>query len=177
MPTGARPLIAVSSCLLGRLVRYDGGHKRHAWIVEELGKHVDFLPICPEEGIGMGTPREPIQLIGSPERPRAIGVNDPSVDVTSRLEAFALNSISRMERVSGYILKSKSPSCGISGVKLLGADGGLSRNGIGIHALTIMAALPDLPIVDEERLEDFAQRESFVNQVLAYHRRLGACRI
>src|SRR5690606_33117788 len=59
----SRPLIGVSSCLLGQRVRYDGGHKREAFVVEDLAARFELLPICPEMAIGMGVPRPPLQLI------------------------------------------------------------------------------------------------------------------
>ncbi len=57
-----RPRVGVSSCLLGEQVRYDGGHRRHAFLTEVLGPHVDWVPFCPEMAIGLGTPRETLRL-------------------------------------------------------------------------------------------------------------------
>ena len=54
--------IGVSSCLLGEQVRFDGGHKRSDFLVDTLGGFVEFVPVCPEMEIGLGTPREPIRL-------------------------------------------------------------------------------------------------------------------
>ena len=48
-------LIGVSACLLGEQVRYDGGHKRNAFLLEELASHVRFVPVCPELAIGLGS--------------------------------------------------------------------------------------------------------------------------
>jgi hypothetical protein len=56
-------LIGVSACLLGEHVRYDGGHKRNAFLLEELASHVRFVPVCPEVGIGLRVPREAIRLV------------------------------------------------------------------------------------------------------------------
>jgi uncharacterized protein YbgA (DUF1722 family)/uncharacterized protein YbbK (DUF523 family) len=159
-----RPLVAISSCLLGQPVRYDGGHKKDAWIVGPLADHVDYLPICPEVGAGLGIPRPPIHLVGDPGHPRAVGAKDPSLDVTGSLEAFARQTVRALGDVSGYILKSKSPSCGMERVPLYG------QQGIGIHAREIMAALPDLPVEEEGRLNDPVLRENFVNRVYAYRR-------
>ena len=54
--------IGVSSCLMGRKVRYDGGHKRDAFLVETFGKFVEWVEVCPEVEVGLGTPREAIRL-------------------------------------------------------------------------------------------------------------------
>ena len=68
--TFPRLRIGVSSCLLGNAVRYDGNHKRQPWLIEQLGRYADFAPYCPEMAIGLGVPREPIQLYGDPDNPR-----------------------------------------------------------------------------------------------------------
>ena len=69
---GDRPRIGVSSCLLGERVRYNGGDKRDAWLVDVLGRDVDWVPVCPEVEAGFGTPREPMEIVaGSRARPRA----------------------------------------------------------------------------------------------------------
>ncbi len=88
-----RPLIGISSCLLGQQVRFDGGHKKDSWITGPLSDFMDFLPVCPEVGIGLGIPRPTIHLVGDPERPRAVGSKDPSMDVTDRLARFAWGSM------------------------------------------------------------------------------------
>jgi len=83
----SRPRLAVSSCLLGQAVRYDGRHKRHDWLVGTLGRCVDFIPLCPEVSIGLGIPRQPVHLTGDPEHPRVRAVSDPDRDVTDALQA------------------------------------------------------------------------------------------
>jgi uncharacterized protein YbgA (DUF1722 family)/uncharacterized protein YbbK (DUF523 family) len=165
----ARPVIAISSCLLGENVRFDGGHKRDTWIIGPLGEYFDYRPVCPEVAIGMGIPRQPIRLVGDPDAPRAVGVKDPSMDVTDRLAAFARGAADQLRDVSGYILKSKSPSCGMERVKLYGQHGG-QKTTVGIHAREILHALPNLPVEEEGRLNDPVLRENFVNRVLVYRR-------
>ncbi|MCB1802131.1 MAG: DUF1722 domain-containing protein [Gammaproteobacteria bacterium] len=165
-----RPLIGISSCLLGQKVRYDGTAKRDRWIVEQLGKFVDYRPVCPEMAIGLGTPRPPIRLLGTPEDTRVVGVADPSIDVTDALEDFALNSAAQMRDISGYVLMSKSPSCGMERVKLYAHSGHAAKKGVGVYARVLMEALPNLPFEEEGRLNDAMLRENFVNRVFAYRR-------
>jgi uncharacterized protein YbgA (DUF1722 family)/uncharacterized protein YbbK (DUF523 family) len=169
IPTTRRPVIAVSSCLLGEQVRFDGGHKRDSWIIGPLGEFFDYRPICPEVAIGLGIPRPPIHLTGDPDTPRAVGVKDPTMDVTDKLEGFARETAGRLQDVCGYILKSKSPSCGMERVKLYGQHGGQKKT-VGIHAREIMRALPNLPVEEEGRLNDPVLRENFINRVLVYRR-------
>jgi uncharacterized protein YbgA (DUF1722 family)/uncharacterized protein YbbK (DUF523 family) len=170
VPNAARrPLIAVSSCLLGEAVRYDGGHKRDSWITGPLSRHLDYRPICPEVAIGLGVPRPPIHLTGAPQRPRAVGVQDPSLDVTAALQGFARHTARELQGVAGYILKSRSPSCGMARVKLHGQHGARQTT-VGIHAREIMARLPQLPVEEEGRLNDPLRRENFITRVYTYHR-------
>jgi len=64
--------LGVSACLLGERVRYDGGHKRDTFLTETLGPFVDWVPVCPEVEIGLGTPRDAIRLVGHEDAPRLV---------------------------------------------------------------------------------------------------------
>ena len=165
-----KPTIGISSCLLGQKVRYDGTAKRNRWIVDQLGTHVEFQPICPEVAIGMGTPRPPIRLVGTPDDSRVVGVEDPGVDVTVALEDFALNTAAGLGQISGYVFMSKSPSCGMERVKLYNAKGHAEKKGVGAYARVLMQSLPNLPCEEEGRLNDPMLRENFVNRVFTYRR-------
>jgi uncharacterized protein YbgA (DUF1722 family)/uncharacterized protein YbbK (DUF523 family) len=170
MQYAERPLIGISSCLLGQKVRYDGTGKRDRWIVDRLGKYVDYRPICPEVAIGMGTPRPPIRLVGKAEQVRVVGVEDPSVDLTEALESFALDVAPQLVAVSGYLFMSRSPSCGMERVKLYSDKGHAEKRGVGAYARVLMQSLPHLPCEEEGRLNDPLLRENFVNRVYAYRR-------
>lgn len=172
--TQPRIRIAISSCLLGQPVRYDGGHKYNDVIVESLGRLFDFVPFCPEVAIGMGVPRPPIQLVQSGNAVRALGVNNARLDVTDALAAYAERVVPELENVSGYILKERSPSCGMAGVSVCAESGTPLLQGAGIYAATLMRLLPDLPFEEEGRLMDAALREDFIERVFAYHRRRSA---
>ena len=166
----ARIRIAVSSCLLGSEVRYDGGHKYSAHIVATLGKQFDLVPFCPEVAIGLGVPRAPLRLVQGLHGARARGIADPTLDVTDRLAAYAKTVAAELHDVSGYIFKARSPSCGTENVPVHDANGTPVAAGAGIYAATLRALLPELPIEDEERLMDPVIRENFIDRVLIYHR-------
>lgn len=164
--------IAISSCLLGQRVRYDGAHKHCRHITETLGQFFQFVPFCPEVAIGLGVPRPPIRLVVLDKQDiRACGVKDPSLDVTDSLIAYAETVVPMLANVSGYILKKNSPSCGMQDVKVYGAQDKPSGNASGIYAGTLMAQLPELPFEEEDRLLNPRLCESFVRRVFAYHRR------
>jgi uncharacterized protein YbgA (DUF1722 family)/uncharacterized protein YbbK (DUF523 family) len=174
-----RPLIGISSCLLGQQVRFDGGHKKDSWITGPLAAFMDFLPVCPEVGIGLGIPRPTIHLVGDPEHPRAVGSKDPTMDVTDRLASFAVGQTAGFGALSGYILKSKSPSCGMARVPVTSDKGMPAKVGVGIYTRVLMDRMPLLPVEEDGRLNDPVLRENFVSRVYVYHRwqQLRAARV
>lgn len=162
--------IGISSCLLGQKVRYDGGDKQDSFINGTLGRFFEFVPVCPEVAIGLGVPREPIHLVGDPEQPRAVGVRNPQLNVTEPLTAFGRKTARELDgTISGYILKSKSPSCGMERVKLY-RNGTPSKQGVGLYARELMRAQPLLPVEEEGRLGDPVLRENFIERVFAFRR-------
>lgn len=166
-----RVKIGVSSCLLGQEVRYDGGHKRDQFLVDSLSRYADFVPICPEVAIGLGIPRPPIRLVGDPDQPRAVGANDPTIDVTGRLQSFARETVASLGDISGYILKKGSPSCGMERVKVYSREGGAAqRKGQGIFARVLTDHMPLLPVEEEGRLNNPVLKENFLTRVFVFHR-------
>jgi uncharacterized protein YbbK (DUF523 family)/uncharacterized protein YbgA (DUF1722 family) len=170
-----RPQLAVSSCLLGQAVRYDGQHKRHDWLVDTLGRWVDHRPLCPEVSIGLGTPREPIHLTGDPMNPRVRGVNNPDRDLTAALQLQGRRVVGTLGEVAGYVFKSRSPSCGLKRVSVRADTGTVVCSGRGVYARTIQEALPYLPVEEECRLDDRCHRENFVSRLYTYQRWLTLC--
>lgn len=165
------PCVGVSACLLGHQVRFDGGHKRNPFLLDELAKHVEFVPVCPETAIGLGIPRPPIRLVGDLENPRVLGVADPSLDVTHQLQAYAESQISQFSHISGFVLKKDSPSCGMERVKVYTVAGNSAvRKGTGTFARVLMQSLPLLPVEEEGRLNDPILRENFINRIYVFQR-------
>jgi uncharacterized protein YbbK (DUF523 family) len=176
-----RPRIGISACLLGAPVRYDGGHKRDGVLVETVGRYVEWVPVCPEEEAGFGTPREPMRLQASDPRrgDRRGGRESVSLvvirtgeDVTARLYELAERRAGELARagLSGFILKKDSPSCGIEGVPVHDPGGAAQRVGRGLFADALIRRIPQLPVEDEGRLADPRLRQDFIERVLAYHR-------
>ncbi|MGE6661185.1 YbgA family protein [Pseudomonas sp. NPDC077408] len=171
MPNASRPAIKVgiSACLLGSPVRFNGGHKESRLCSETLAKHFQFVAVCPEVAIGLGTPREPIRLIGDPDSPRAVGTVHPELDVSEALTAYGKQIARELGDISGYILMQKSPSCGMERVKVYQANGHpIDGGGSGLFAHALMQARPDLPIEEDGRLNDPVLRENFLTRIFAY---------
>lgn len=168
--TTARIRVGISSCLLGQEVRFDGGHKRDAYITGTLSQFFEFIPFCPEAAVGLGIPRQPIRLVRRGSEVRAVGVKDPGLDPTDALAEYGRQTAYQLADVAGYILKNNSPSCGMERVKVYSENGMPERKGVGIFAATLMEALPLLPVEEEGRLGDPVLRENFIERVFVYHR-------
>ncbi|HHF7346456.1 TPA: YbgA family protein [Legionella feeleii] len=164
-----RILLGVSSCLLGEKVRFDGGHKRDNYICDLLSHYVDFLPICPEVAIGMGIPRPAIRLIGDSGSPRLVEVKNHQRDYTQPMLDFANETMKTLTPISGYILKSKSPTCGLKRVKIYRGKEQAPLLGEGLYASVLKKAFPCLPIEEEGRLNDAKIRENFIERLFIYH--------
>lgn len=163
--------VGLSTCLLGRNVRYDGGHQRDAYLVETLGRHFEYVPVCPEVEMGLSVPRPALRLVGAPDAPRMV-FRESGEDVTDRMQSFASSRVDALADLDlcGYVLKSDSPSCGMERVKVHRPDGQAPRKGRGLFAAALMARFPLLPVEEEGRLHDVGLRDNWVERVFAYHR-------
>jgi len=165
------PRVGISACLLGQEVRFDGGHKRDSFLTDELGKHVEWVPVCPEVEVGMGTPREALQLVRDGGTTRMITVHT-SIDYTDRMNHWARRRVATLARedLDGYVLKSKSPSCGMLEVDIFRHAGQMSRDGQGLFAAVLLETFPLLPVEEESRLHDWRLRRHFVERLYVYRR-------
>ncbi len=171
-PTATGKLrLGVSGCLLGEAVRFDGGHKHDRYLTDVLGRWFDFVPVCPEVGIGMGVPREPIRLVQIGEGVRVRGVPAPEVDFTDALAGYVDVVADDLAGIVGYVLKRASPTCGMERVKVYPVGGGASRPvGTGAFAAALMRRWPRLPVEEEGRLDDPILRENFIERLFVYAR-------
>jgi uncharacterized protein YbbK (DUF523 family) len=169
--TARRPRVGISACLLGDEVRHDGGHKRNGFLVDVLGPQVDWVRVCPEVEVGMGTPRETLRLVRAGDRVRMVTTRT-AVDYTGTMAAWARRRAEALagQDLSGYVLKKDSPSCGMDGVAIYDARGAPAGKGRGLFAEELMRRFPDLPIEDEGRLANPRVREDFVQRVFAHWR-------
>lgn len=164
--------IGISACLLGQEVRFDGGHKRDRFLTDVLGPHVEWLPVCPEVEMGLGTPRETLRLVRAGQGVRMITTRT-GVDHTDGMQVWSKARLEALagEDLSGYVLKKDSPSCGMERVKVYGAPGGMpAKNGRGLFAEALLERFPLLPVEEEGRLGDARLRENFIERVFAFRR-------
>jgi uncharacterized protein YbgA (DUF1722 family)/uncharacterized protein YbbK (DUF523 family) len=163
--------VGISTCLLGQAVRWDGGHKREAFLTDVLAPYFEWVPVCPEVEIGMGIPREPVQLVRAEGGLRMLGTRTRR-DWTEPMAEFAARRVRALERLDlcGYVLKKDSPSCGMERVKVRDAKGMARRDGRGLFAEALLRENPMLPVEEEGRLNDAVLRENWIERVFAYRR-------
>jgi uncharacterized protein YbgA (DUF1722 family)/uncharacterized protein YbbK (DUF523 family) len=163
--------IGVSSCLLGEEVRFDGGHKRSGFVVDQLGRWFEFVAVCPEVEIGMGIPRPTIRVEEEDGKLRLVAPKTGE-DFTVRMEKYSRRRVRELmkEGLDGYILKKGSPSCGPFRLPVYVNGQPARRDGVGFFAAELRERWPQLPIEDEGRLNDNAIRESFIEQVFVRNR-------
>jgi uncharacterized protein YbgA (DUF1722 family)/uncharacterized protein YbbK (DUF523 family) len=159
--------IGISACLLGENVRFDGGHKRLAFAVNELAPWVHFEPICPEMAIGLPTPRPALRLVKLDDGEVALRFsNHREGDLTQAMQQFSSRRVAGLEHLCGYIVCAKSPSCGMERVRVYEAEGSNNRkSGTGIFTAELKRQLPWLPVEEDGRLYDPAIRENFVERI------------
>ena len=169
--TDERVRVGVSSCLLGERVRFDGGHKRDAWLTDVFGEYVEWVPVCPEVEIGMGTPRESIRLQRAGQDVRLVAPKSGR-DFTEEMRAFAGRRASELAEhdLVGFVFKKGSPSCGIARVRVYEENGMPGSSGPGLFSEHVMERWPILPVEEEGRLRDARLRDNFVERVFAYRR-------
>ena len=167
--------VGISSCLLGEKVRFDGGHKREPFLTDTLAAHVEWVPVCPEVEMGLGTPRETLRLIRqAPGEPLRMVTTRTAIDHTDGMNNWARGRLEQLARdepdLCGYVLKKDSPSCGMLRVKTYSGDAMPERNGVGLYASALLRRFPLLPVEEEGRLNDPRLRENFIERVYSYRR-------
>jgi len=150
--------IGISACLLGQKVRYDGDDRRDQALIDALGELVEWVPVCPEVEMGLGVPREPMHLEGSANDPRLV-TNDTRLDYTEAMKEWGARRISQLreEGLSGFILKNRSPSCGLSDVAIRENPGAHENEpqqlSSGLFARMLMESMSGLTLANVEDLQ------------------------
>jgi uncharacterized protein YbgA (DUF1722 family)/uncharacterized protein YbbK (DUF523 family) len=131
-----------------------------------LGRHVEWVPVCPEVELGLGVPRDTLRLTGTPEAPRLVQ-EKTGEDLTARMQRYSRDRVRELAalELDGYVLKRASPSCGLLRVRVYRDNGVPAADGRGLFAETLVTALPALAVEEEGRLNDPALRENFIERV------------
>ena len=163
--------LGVSTCLLGKNVRYDGGHKLDRFLTDTLGQYVEYIPVCPEVECGLGIPRESLRLVGDPNAPRLVTTHT-NKDHTERMTKWAETRVRELEKedLYGFIFKSRSPSSGMERVKVYSEKGMPCHKGVGMFARIFMLHFPLIPVEEDGRLHDPKLRENFIERIFTLKR-------
>lgn len=157
-----KPRVVVSRCIEFDHCRWNG-LMIASDVVKLLKSYVEFIPVCAEVEIGLGVPREPVRIV---EVNGVQQLYQPATDKywTDQMQAFAASFLDALPEVDGFILKSRSPSCGIKDVRVYPqSERGIpSQKGVGFFARAVLERFPYLPIEDEGRLTNLAVREHFL---------------
>jgi uncharacterized protein YbgA (DUF1722 family)/uncharacterized protein YbbK (DUF523 family) len=169
-----KPRVVVSKCLEFDHCRYNGD-MISSLIVAKLKEYVDFLPVCAEVEIGLGIPRSPVRIILEKGEYRLIQPTTGK-DVTEDMKAFCTDFLDSLGEVDGFILKFRSPSCGLKDVKVypsVSKSGAIGKTS-GYFGGAVLKRYPFLPIEDEGRLRNVRIKEHFLTKlfVLAAFRRV-----
>ena len=170
MPDFPKPIIVSSKCIEFDHCRYNG-LIISSDVVKALKPFVTFMPVCPEVEIGLGVPRNPIRVVAS-KGDRALVQPSTGADVTRKMERFARSHLGSLGEVDGFILKSRSPSCGTRDVKIFASaeQQAASDKGAGFFGGAVLEAFPSCPVEDEGRLLNFRIREHFLTALYALTR-------
>lgn len=161
MSSFPRPTVVASRCLELEACRHDGQVIRDEF-VRRLTPHVRFLPVCPELSIGLGVPRPPIHLVASAKGPRLV---QPSTgrDLTEEMRVFAGRFLGGLPEVDGFLLKGRSPSCGVRDVRVHSGGG----KGPGAFAARVLEGFPGAAVEEEGRLLNLRIRDHFLTRIFA----------
>ncbi|MGZ3790598.1 MAG: DUF1722 domain-containing protein [Bacteriovorax sp.] len=174
-----KPIITVSACILGNKVRYDGGDTHVEWVTQKLAQCFELRPICPEMEMGLGAPRETMNLIDINSMDQgAHNIRLISTKTKRDLTDLADLSIGKIlsrdsHGVCGHIFQQRSPSCGVEQVKLYNSRDELiipSENNRGLYAKEFIKRFPFVPVIESIKLSDVFERENFLYRVMAYFR-------
>lgn len=162
------PIVIVSKCLGFAHCRYNGLIISDDFI-KKLQPHVQFIPICPELEIGLGVPRDPVRVVSVNGELRLIHPAT-NTDLTDKMRDFVVSFLNAMRGIDGFILKSRSPSCGMKEVKVypgIGKVAAISK-GAGFFGKEVMRRYSHLAVETDDRLRNYRIREHFLTKLFTF---------
>lgn len=114
--------------------------------MKELAAKAELVPVCPEFEIGLGVPRKPINLMKTMDGVQVIQ-DETGLDLSEELVSFSQGYLRFVGDVDAFILKSKSPSCGLGTTKIHQDES--FDLGSGIFADLASNLFPDAVFIDE----------------------------
>jgi len=165
-----KPRVVISKCIEFDNCRYNG-QIISSNEVKELMPYVEFIPVCPEVEIKLGVPRDPIRIVFKSSKTLLL---QPSTekDITIQMNDFSKKFLESQRNIDGFILKSRSPSCGLKEVKIYSGERQVPPIGrsAGFFGKEVLKKFPHLAIEDEGRLRNPTIREHFLRMIFTYAR-------
>lgn len=157
-----KPVLVVSKCLGFAKCNF-AGQGFNDEFVSMLKPYVKFISICPEIEINLGVPRKSLRIVLINDKENLVQQSE-NKNLTFKMENFSKNFIDELGQVEGFILKTRSPSCGVKDAKIYGSNDSKARvvkKGIGFFAKVVLKKFPSYQVEDEGRLENFQVRHNF----------------
>ena len=160
-----KPYLVSSKCIEFEPCRYNGLMIKSS-IVDSLKKYAEFQPVCPEVSIGLGVPRDPIREV---DVGNELELFQPATGkkLAQKMKLFSDSFLNSLKTVDGFILKNKSPSCGVKATNVYSSfgDSRPRKDGVGLFAANVIKKFSNIPIEDEGRLRNLFIRENFLTKI------------
>lgn len=165
MTYDVNPVLVVSKCLGFDACRYNGGIENNNFI-ESLKKYASIIPVCPEVECGLPIPRDTLRIVEKDGK-RELVVSKTGENITEKLVGFSEEFLNNLGEVDAFILKSKSPTCGLKDAKIYTSieKGAACKRGNGIFLQNVLNRYPNIIIESEGRLTNFKIREHFLTRI------------
>lgn len=158
-----KPHIAISACLVGERVRYDGNTKYHSAISEFFSDNAILTSLCPETGAGLSVPRPAIQLVENNNAIKALGVNNNALDVTADILRFSTQiQQHHQDTFQAIILKARSPSCGVHSTPIVDHQNQLLRYDKGLFTNTLNPYWLNCIFLEDEDLQTIEDKTALL---------------
>ena len=167
-----KPKVVISKCIEFDHCRWNGNIIKSN-LIKILKNYVEFIPVCAEVEIGLGVPRDPIKIVKSD----SLKLIQPKTmrEYSKSMEEFSENFLNSISGIDGFIMKFKSPSCGLYETKYYfdeNRGSAVIEKGAGLFGKAVLDKFPDIAIETEGRLTNFRIREHWLTKlfVLRYFR-------
>lgn len=165
-----KPNVVVSRCLEFAACRYNA-QKIPDEFVRKVKPFVNFITICPELEIGLGAPRDPVRLVDKDKQIKMMQLVTER-DLTEKMNSFSDSFLGSLSDIDGFILKSRSPSCGTRDVKLYPGTHKVqpSGRGQGLFGGAVVSRFGHLAVEEESRLNNPRIRDHYLTKLFLLSR-------
>jgi len=155
---------------MGERVRYDGATKYSDVCHKELASQFSLVSVCPEVEAGCSVPRPPVELIKFDREVRAVGRDNRAIDITEKLNVFIRQKLPTLKTLDGFVLATKSPSCGLESVTVKSSEGRvIELNSSGLFVRALVKGFPNMPVIEEASLQEPHELRVYQARVMVYH--------